>query len=49
MPSIQYLMHPDNSTIPNTRVLPKNLLVWALGLRMDLGYIAGFPKTQSSD
>jgi len=42
MPSIQYIMHPDNATIPKTPVVPKNLLVYVLGVRMDLGYMLGF-------
>ena len=49
MPSLQYIIHPDNSTLPNTPFVPKNLFVYAIGLRMDLGYIAGFPKTESTD
>ena len=49
MSSVQYIQHPDNSTIPNTAVLPKNLLTYSLGIRMDLGYMAGFNKGQSSD
>jgi porin len=49
MASLQYVIHPDNSTIPNTAILPGNLLVYSLGVRMDLGYMAGFMRGQSSD
>ena len=49
MASLEYIMHPDNSTIPNTPILPGNLLVYGLGIRMDLGYMAGFMRGQSSD
>jgi porin len=49
MPSLQYIQHPDNSTIPNTTTVPENLLVYGIGIRMDLGYMAGFSRGQSSD
>jgi porin len=49
MPSIQYIQHPDNSTITNTTKVPENLFVYGIGIRMDLGYLAGFPRGQSSD
>jgi porin len=49
MPGIQYIVHPDNSTKPATPVVPKNLLVYGLGLRMDLGYMLGFGRGQASD
>ncbi len=49
MPSIQYIMHPDNATIPKTPVVPKNLLVCVLGVRMDLGYMLGFKRSPGSD
>jgi porin len=49
MPSVQYIQHPDNSTIPKTTTVPENLLVYGVGIRMDLGYMAGFMRGQSSD
>ena len=49
MPSLQYIQHPDNSTIPNTTTVPENLFVYGIGIRMDLGYMAGFSRGQSSD
>lgn len=49
MSGLQYIMHPDNSTITNTAVLPRNLLVYAVGVRMDLGYLLGFRRGQASD
>ena len=49
MSSVQYIQHPDNSTIPKTTTVPENLLVYGVGIRMDLGYMAGFMRGQSSD
>jgi porin len=49
MPSIQYIVHPDNSELPKTPVLPKNLLVYGIGLRMDIGYMLGFLRASASD
>lgn len=48
-PSIQYIQHPDNSGITNTAIFPRNLLAYGIGVRMDLGYLAGFRKGVSSD
>jgi porin len=49
MPSLQYIVHPDNSSIPKTAVLPKNLFVYAIGLRMDLGVLMGFKPAAAND
>lgn len=49
MPSVQYIVHPDNSAIPKTAVLPKNLLVYAIGLRMDIGVLMGFKPAAAND
>lgn len=49
MPSVQYIVHPDNSAIPKTSVLPKNLLVYAIGLRVDLGVLMGFKPAAAND
>jgi porin len=42
-PSIMYIVHPDNSALPNTPVLPKNALV--LGLKFSLNFtgLLGMP------
>ena len=37
-------IHPDNSTIPNTPILPGNLPTYGLRIRMDLDYMAGFMR-----
>jgi len=42
MPNVQYTIHPDNSGIPKTRVLPKNLFVLGLDLNINLGKALGF-------
>lgn len=47
--SVQYLQHPDNSGITNTAIFPKNILAYGVGIRMDLGYLAGFRKGVASD
>ena len=49
MPSLQYIVHPDNSSIPKTPVLPKNLFVYALGLHVDLGVLTGFKPAAAND
>jgi porin len=49
MSSVQYLIHPDNSTIPDTTTVPKNLFAYALGIRVDLGYALGFLRGAASD
>jgi porin len=49
MPSLQYIQHPDNSVITKTTSVPANLFVYGIGLRMDLGYMAGFMRGGPSD
>jgi porin len=49
MPSLQYIQHPDNSTITRTTTVPANLFVYGIGIRMDLGYMAGFMRGGPSD
>lgn len=49
MPSLQYIVHPDNSSIPKTPVLPRNLFVYAIGLRMDIGVLMGFRPAAAND
>lgn len=46
MPNIQYIVHPDNSGIPNTKVLPKNLLVYGLNLQLNLSALFGLRKPE---
>jgi porin len=46
---LQYLVHPDNSSIPKTSVLPKNLFVYAISLRLDLGVLMGFKPAAAND
>jgi porin len=49
MSSVQYLIHPDNSTLPNTRTIPGNIFVYSFGIRIDLGYALGFMRGVASD
>jgi porin len=49
MPSLQYIVHPDNSSITNTAIFPKNMFVYGVSLKMDLGYMLGFDKTAGGD
>jgi porin len=49
MPSLQYIVHPDNSSIPKTSVLPKNLFVYAISLRVDIGVLMGFRPAAAND
>jgi porin len=49
MSSLQYMVHPDNSTLPDTTTIPKNLFAIALGIRVDLGYALGFHRGVASD
>jgi porin len=49
MSSLQYIIHPDNSTILDTTTVPKNLFVYSFGIRVDLGYALGFMRGVASD
>jgi porin len=49
MSSLQYMIHPDNSQIPDTRTIPGNIFAYSLGIRIDLGYALGFMRGVASD
>jgi len=49
MPSVQYIVHPDNSAIPKTPILPRNLFAYAIGLRADIGVLMGFRPAAAND
>jgi porin len=49
MPSIQYIVHPDNSSITNTKIFPKNMFAYGVSLRMDIGNMLGFEKAAAGD
>ncbi|QWT21677.1 carbohydrate porin [Bacillus sp. NP157] len=49
MPNIQYLIHPDNSGIPNTKVLPKNLLVYGLNMQLNISRLFGLRRAQTAE
>lgn len=44
MPNIQYLIHPDNSGIPATKTVPKNLLVYGLNLQVNISRLFGLRR-----
>jgi porin len=49
MPSVQYIVHPDNSSITNTRIFPKNMFAFGLSLRWDIGNMLGFDRAPAGD
>ncbi|HEY8681802.1 MAG TPA: carbohydrate porin [Rhodanobacter sp.] len=49
MPNVQYIIHPDNSGIPKTPVLPKNLFAFGLNLKVNLGSALGFMSAPRGD
>ncbi len=42
-PNIQYIVNPDNASIPNTKVLPQNALVLGVKLTVNIGGLLGLP------
>jgi porin len=44
MPTIQYYIHPDNSGIPATKTVPKNLLVYGLNLQVNISRLFGLRR-----
>ena len=44
MPNIQYIIHPDNSGIPATKTVPKNLLVYGLNLQVNISRLFGLRR-----
>lgn len=49
MPSLQYIVHPDNSSITNTAIFPKNMFVYGVSLKVDIGNMLGFEKAPGGD
>ncbi len=43
-PNIQYYINPDNSSIPKTSSVPKNMFVLGLKLTFNIGNILGLPS-----
>ncbi|UPG92105.1 carbohydrate porin [Luteibacter aegosomaticola] len=41
MPNIQYIIHPDNSAIPATKTVPKNLVVYGLSMTVNISRLFG--------
>lgn len=44
MPNIQYIVHPDNSGLPNTPVLPKNMFAYGLNVQLNFPSMLGFKR-----
>lgn len=44
MPNVQYIIDPDNSGIPATKVLPKNILAFGLNLQINFGAAIGIKR-----
>lgn len=44
MPDVQYIVHPDNSGLPNTPVLPRNLFAFGLSLQLNFGGMIGLKR-----
>ncbi|XBS70362.1 carbohydrate porin [Acerihabitans sp. KWT182] len=49
MPNIQYIIHPDNSGLAKTAVLPKNMLVYGLNLQISFGGMFGLSSPGGGD
>ncbi len=49
MPNVQYIINPDNSGLPNTKVLPKNLLVYGLNLQVNISAMFGLRRPISAE
>lgn len=49
MPNIQYLIHPDNSGIAATKVLPKNMIVYGLNFQMNISRLFGLRRPQTAE
>jgi porin len=44
MPNIQYAIHPDNSGIPATKTVPKNLMVYGLNFQVNISRLFGLRR-----
>ncbi len=44
MPNVQYIVHPDNSGIPKTPVLPGNLFAFGLDVQLNFGSMIGLKR-----
>ena len=42
-PNIQYIVHPDNASLPKTAVLPRNAIVLGLKFTMNISGLLGLP------
>ncbi|WP_213990288.1 carbohydrate porin [Sodalis sp. dw_96] len=49
MPNIQYIINPDNSGLPKTPILPKNMLVYGLSLQISFGGMFGLSSPSGGD
>lgn len=44
MPNVQYIVHPDNSGLPDTPVLPRNLFAFGLNVQLNFGSMLGLKR-----
>jgi len=44
IPNVQYIVHPDNSGLPNTPVLPGNLFAFGLSVQLNFGSMIGLRR-----
>ncbi len=49
MPNLQYIVHPDNSALPNTAVLPRNMFAFGLNVQLNFGSMIGLKRDSSGD
>jgi porin len=49
MPNVQYIMNPDNSGIPKTATLPKNMLAYGLNVQLSFGGMFGLASPSGGD
>lgn len=49
MPNVQYIINPDNSGMPKTAILPKNMLVYGLNVQINFGGMFGLSSPGGGD
>ncbi|MGE8148780.1 carbohydrate porin [Pseudomonas frederiksbergensis] len=49
MPNVQYIVNPDNSGLPKTATLPKNMLAYGLNVQLNFGGMFGLSSPSGGD
>jgi porin len=49
MPNVQYIVHPDNSGLPKTATLPRNMLAYGLSVQLSFGGMFGLSAPTGGD